>query len=294
MRCVSFEIEGRERYGLLDGDAVHAAGAEFAARYPDLRAALLGDALAELETGVESVSLAADELRFLPVIPAPGKILCVGVNYRPHVEEMGRDVPEHPVVFVRFPSSLVGHDEPVVRPRVSSRYDYEGELAVVIGKAGRYVPRDRAWDHVAGLCPFLDGSVRDYQRHSGQFTPGKNFPGSGAMGPALVTLDEVGDPTVLELTTRVNDEALQRGNLSELIFDVPRLIEYCSTFTRLEPGDVIATGTPGGVGAARRPPRWLVPGDTVEVDLGPAGCLRNQVVDESVGDEFVDDKSADG
>ena len=280
MRCVSFKIDGRHRYGLMDGDAVHAVRPEFAARYPDLRAALAGDALAGLEDEVESVPLAVDRLGLLPPIPEPGKILCVGVNYRPHVEEMGRDVPDYPFVFVRFPSSLVGHGQPLIRPRVSSRYDYEGEFAVVIGRGGRYVPRDRAWGHVAGLCPFLDGSVRDYQRHSTQFTPGKNFPGSGAMGPALATLDEIGDPSVLRLTTRVNGEVLQRGELSELIFDVPRLIEYCSTFTRLEPGDVIATGTPGGVGAARQPPRWLTSGDTVEVDLGPAGCLCNQVDDE--------------
>ncbi len=281
MRCVSFEIGGVRRYGLLEGENVSAARPGFAARYPDLRAVLAANALAELAGNVEPVSVTADALEFLPAIPEPGKILCVGVNYRPHVEEMGRDVPDYPVVFVRFPSSLVGHGRALVRPRVSSRYDYEGELAVVIGKAGRYVGRDRAWDCVAGLCPLLDGSVRDYQRHSGQFTPGKNFPATGAMGPALVTLDEVGDPDELALETRVNGEVLQRGRLAELIFDVPRLIEYCSTFTRLEPGDVIATGTPGGVGAARQPPRWLVPGDIVEVDVGPAGCLRNQVVDEA-------------
>ena len=284
MRCVSFEIDGRHGYGLMDGNAVYAVREEFAARYPDLRSAIAGAALAELGDNVESVPLSADAPGLLPVIPEPGKILCVGVNYRPHVEEMGRDLPDYPVVFVRFPSSLVGHGQPLLRPRVSSRYDYEGELAVVIGRAGRYVSRDRAWEHVAGLCPFLDGSVRDYQRHSGQFTPGKNFPGSGAMGPALVTLDEIGDPDDLQLETRVNAEVLQRGRLSELIFDVPRLIAYCSLFTQLEPGDVIATGTPGGVGAARRPPRWLVPGDTVEVDIGPAGCLRNPVIDEASAD----------
>lgn len=282
MRCVSFKIDGRHRYGLIDGDVVRAVRPEFAARYPDLRAALAGDVLAGLEGEVESVPLAVDRLSLLPPIPEPGKILCIGVNYRPHVEEMGRDMPDYPLVFVRFPSSLVGHAQPLIRPRVSSRYDYEGEFAVVIGRCGRYVPRDRAWDHIAGLCPFLDGSVRDYQCHSAQFTPGKNFPGSGAMGPALVTLDDIGDPGLLRLTTRVNGEALQRGGLSELIFDVPRLIEYCSTFTRLEPGDVIATGTPGGVGAARQPPRWLTPGDTVEVDLGLAGCLVNRVDDELV------------
>lgn len=213
-------------------------------------------------------------------LESTSRILCVGVNYRPHIEEMGRDVPDYPVVFVRFPSSLVGPGEPVIRPRVSEQFDFEGELAVVIGKKARHVRRDRALDHVAGYCCFLDGSVRDWQRHTGQFTPGKNFDRSGAIGP-LVPAAEVPDPGALELTTRVNGEVMQEGRVADLVFDIPRLIEYCSTFTELQPGDVIATGTPGGVGAARKPPVWLTDGDLVEVDIPGIGLLLNPVQDES-------------
>ena len=209
----------------------------------------------------------------------PKKILCVGVNYRPHIEEMGREVPDYPVVFTRFPSSLVGHDEPVIRPRVSEQFDYEGELAVVIGKRARHVPREQALEFVGGYCCFLDGSVRDWQRHTMQFTAGKNFEKSGAIG-AVAAASDVGDPSTLELTTRVNGEIVQTGRVADLVFDIPYLIEYCSTFAELESGDVIATGTPGGVGAARTPPMWLRDGDVVEVDIPRVGLLRNPVRDE--------------
>lgn len=278
MRSASFLINGRASYGLLRDGHVFEATDEYRARYPDLRAVLSAGALDSLD--VKEEALDAGDVRFLPPVPNPGKALCVGVNYRPHVEEMGREIPEYPVVFVRFPDSLVGHGESILRPRISDRYDFEGELAVVIGRAARYVNAANAMDYVAGFMPFMDGSVRDWQRHTMQFTPGKNFPASGAAGPALVTPDESGAPETLELVTRVSGETMQQGRVADLIFDVPALIEYCSSFTELLPGDVIATGTPGGVGAARRPPRWLEPGDVVEVDLGPAGCLSNTVVAE--------------
>lgn len=208
------------------------------------------------------------------------KILCVGVNYRPHIEEMGREVPDYPVVFVRFPSSLVGDGEPLIRPRVSEKYDFEGELAVVIGKPARHVKRDDALGHVAGYCCFMDGSVRDWQRHTGQFTAGKNFERSGAIGP-VVSAEHIPDPAALQLTTRINGKVMQEGRVADLVFDVPYLVEYCSTFAELRPGDVIATGTPGGVGSARRPPVWLKHGDLVEVEIGGVGILRNPVRDES-------------
>ena len=209
----------------------------------------------------------------------PKKILCVGVNYRPHVEEMGREVPDYPVVFTRFASSLVGHGEPVIRPRVSEQFDFEGELAVIISKTARHVSSEDALDYVGGYCCFFDGSVRDWQRHTMQFTAGKNFERSGAIGP-VVPATEVGDPRDLELTTRVNGEVMQRGRIADLVFDIPYLVQYCSTFARLEPGDVIATGTPGGVGAARTPPVWLRRGDVVEVEIPGVGLLRNPVRDE--------------
>ena len=207
------------------------------------------------------------------------KILCVGVNYRPHIEEMGREVPEHPVVFIRFPGSLVADGEPLIRPRVSEQFDFEGELAVVIGRRARHVSRADALDYIGGYCCFMDGSVRDWQRHTGQFTAGKNFERSGAIGP-LVPASDIPDPTTLDLTTRVNGEVMQAGRVADLVFDIPALLEYCSTFTELQPGDVIATGTPGGVGAARKPPVWLRDGDLVEVEISGLGVLRNPVRDE--------------
>ena len=208
---------------------------------------------------------------------AAAKLLCVGINYMPHIKEMGRERPERPVLFVRFGDSIVGHGQPLLKPRESEQFDYEGELAVVIGKRARRVSRERALDYVAGYSCFNDGSVRDYQRHSPQFTPGKNFHASGAFGPWLVTADEIPDPRKLTLTTRLNGAVMQHESVGELCFDVPQLIEYCSTWTQLEPGDVIVTGTPGGVGAGRKPPVWMKPGDTVEVEISGIGTLRNPV-----------------
>ena len=208
------------------------------------------------------------------------RILCVGVNYRPHIEEMGREIPAYPVVFTRFASSLVGNGEVLVRPSVSEQYDFEGELALVIGSPAHRVSRERALEFVGGYCCFMDGSVRDWQRHTMQFTPGKNFDRSGAMGP-VVPAATVPDPAALTLTTRLNGEAMQRGEVKDLVFDIPFLIEYCSSFMELRPGDVIATGTPGGVGAARTPPVWLQDGDVVEVDIPGVGVLSNPVRDEA-------------
>lgn len=207
------------------------------------------------------------------------KILCVGVNYRPHIEEMGREIPDYPVVFIRLPSSLVGQGEAIIRPAASEQFDFEGELAVVIGKTARHVSRNDAYEYIGGYCCFMDGSVRDWQRHTSQFTAGKNFERSGAIGE-MMAAEAVGDPTALQLTTRVNGEVMQEGRAADLVFDIPYLVEYCSTFTQLNPGDVIATGTPGGVGAARKPPVWLRDGDLVEVEIPGIGVLRNPVRDE--------------
>jgi len=279
VKLASFNVSGRATYGAVTDDGVAEASAAFRQKFGSLRSVL--DADAEDELGDNLVVDSAAEIEFLPPVPNPDKILCVGVNYRPHIEEMGRQVPEHPVVFTRFAGSLVGHDRPILRPLVSEQFDFEGELAVVIGKRTRHVSRDQALEHVAGYCCFMDGSVRDWQRHTMQFTPGKNFDRSGSIGPCIVTTDEIPDPSVLELTTRVNGELMQRGKLAELVFDVPKLIEYCSTFSELLPGDIIATGTPGGVGAARTPPVWLKHGDIVEVDIENIGVLRSPVWDET-------------
>ncbi len=280
MKALSFEVSGRASYGVLSDDGVHEVIDQFLDRYADLKAVLAAGELRTLEMNVSEAVLRPTEIRYLPPIPNPGKVICVGVNYRPHVDEMGRDIPAKPVLFTRFPASLVGHREPIIRTRVSEQYDFEGELAIVIGSRARHVVRDQAFECVAGYTCFMDGSVRDWQRHTPQFTPGKNFHQSGAVGPTLVTRDEVPVPASLSLTTRVNGQVMQQGSLDELIFDIPTLIEYCSTFAELLPGDIISTGTPGGVGAARKPPLWLREGDLVEVDIGALGCLQNRVQDE--------------
>ena len=221
-----------------------------------------------------------DGVTLLPVIPNPGKILCVGHNYEEHRQETGRAKTAHPSLFVRFADTLIGHEAPIVRPPVSTSLDFEGELAVVIGRGGFRVKPEQALDLVAGYSCFNDGSVRDWQWHTQQFTPGKNFPSTGAFGPALVTPDEVGTLDDLRIETRLNGDVVQSSTLGHMIFPVADIIAYVSSFTRLSPGDVIATGTPGGVGAKRQPPVWLKPGDVVEVDIAGVGVLRNGVVDE--------------
>jgi len=280
VKLASFIHGGEPGYGLVVEAGILPVTAAFRADYPDLRAVLRAGAEAQLPDNVDDASLPLSDVQFLPPVPEPDKILCVGVNYRAHIAEMGRAPPDYPVVFTRFASSLVGHQEPLLRPLASHQYDFEGELAVIIGKPARHVTREQALEHVAGYSCFMDGSVRDWQRHTGQFTAGKNFDSSGAMGPWLVTADEIPDPSFLLLQTRVNGEVMQRGELADLVFDIPVLLEYCSTFTELRPGDVIATGTPGGVGAARTPPVWLEAGDTVEVDIGGVGNLVCEVRDE--------------
>jgi 2-keto-4-pentenoate hydratase/2-oxohepta-3-ene-1,7-dioic acid hydratase in catechol pathway len=280
VKALSYSDRGRATFGLLLGDRVYEARAAFRRRYADLRGVLAAGALELLPDNVLSTGVAEADVCYLPVIPVPDKTICVGINYRPHAEEMGRPLPERPLLFVRFPASQVGHRELLARPALSAEYDYEGELAVVIGKPAWRVDRDAAYDVIAGYTCFMDGSVRDWQRHSTQFTAGKNFRASGACGPWLVTRDEVGDPAGLVIETRVNGEPLQHGRVADLVFDIPSLVAYCASFTELLPGDLIATGTLSGVGAGRTPPRWLTHGDVVEVDLGPVGCLRNKVSDE--------------
>ena len=280
MKLASFTHEGRSGFGIVRDDAlVDLAERGFGQSLKQvLRRGALDEVRAVADAADADLSLA--DVILQPPVVSPGKVFCIGVNYRKHVLEMGRDLPTHPWVFTRSADSFVGHGESMIRPSVSEQFDFEGELALVIGKTAHRVDAGAALDHVAGYCCLNDGSIRDFQRHSGQFTPGKNFWRSGAMGPWLATADEVGDPANLELETRLNGEVMQSAPTSDLIFDIPTLIEYCSSFARLEPGDVIATGTPGGVGAARRPPVWLRGGDTVEVSISGIGTLANLVEDE--------------
>lgn len=275
-RYLSFRRpDGTPSFGRVDGDKVVDLGAPGTAAW-------LKDALGD-DLGRQSATAtySRDQLRLLPLIPNPGKILCIGLNYATHVAETGREQKEHPAVFTRWADTLVAHGDPVVRPTESERFDYEGELAVVIGKGGRRISRARAMDHVAGYSIFNDVSVRDWQRHNIQFTPGKNFPATGAFGPELVTRDAVDDIGSMRVQTRLNGTLVQDQPVSDLIWDIPYLIEYCSTFTELAPGDVIATGTPGGVGDKRTPPLYMKAGDRVEVTIDSIGTLVNNVVDEN-------------
>jgi 2-keto-4-pentenoate hydratase/2-oxohepta-3-ene-1,7-dioic acid hydratase in catechol pathway len=236
----------------------------------------------EKRAGVEAACLgkpdyAASEVHMLPPILADAKIVCVGLNFHGHLLETGRDPTARPTLFLRLADSHVGHGEPLVCPHVSEKFDFEGEIAIVIGKPGRHIQVETAMEHVGGYTCYNDASARDWQRHSSQFTPGKNFFASGSIGPWIVTADEVTDPNDLAVTTRLNGLVVQEGKLSQLIFNIPYLISYISTFTPLRTGDIIATGTPEGVGMGRTPPLWMVPGDQVEVEVSGVGCLRNQV-----------------
>lgn len=282
MRLISFERDARASFGIVTGDSgVIDAGARLAGEFDGLREVLAAGA-SNLLHGMAGLDAdcSFDDIRFLPVIPDAAKILCVGVNYLPHIKEMGRERPDYPVIFVRFVDSVVGHHEPMIRPRASEQYDFEGELAVIVGKRARHVARAAALEHVAGYSCFNDGSIRDFQRHGLQWTAGKNFHHSGAFGPWLTTADEAPDPARFHLRTILNGEVVQDESVAELCFDVPALIEYCSTWAQLDPGDVIVTGTPGGVGAGRKPPLWMKAGDSVQVDITGVGVLSNPVVDE--------------
>lgn len=280
MRLISFRHAGAAKFGAVVESGIVDLSARTSMRWPSLRAAITAGALGELAATLDGASadLGFDDIELQPVIPDPDKILCVGLNYASHVGEVGRQLPTVPSVFSRLHNTLVAHGGDIVRPRASVDFDFEGELAVVIGQRCRHVPRASALSVIAGYTCFLDGSVRDFQKHS--VTAGKNFPATGPLGPWLVTTDVIADPQRLELTTRLNGTVVQHDTTDHMIFDVATIIEYLSTVTWLEPGDVIATGTPDGVGLGRKPPLWMKAGDKVEVEISGIGKLNVTVVDE--------------
>lgn len=283
MKLVSFEYRGATSFGVVDGDGLVDLAPIASEVGGSLKAALANGSLPAIEKWAANATerIALGDVKLLPVVPDPEKILCVGINYLSHVKETGREIPVHPMIFTRWADSQTAHGGPIVRPLASEKLDFEGELAVVIGKTARHVRREDAASYIAGYSCYNDGSVRDWQKHTIQFIPGKNFPSTGGFGPWLVTADEVGDPSKLTLTTRLNGTVVQEAKTDDLIFDVGHLIEYCSTFTELHPGDVIITGTTGGVGAFRSPPLWMKADDVVEVEISRIGTLRNVVVDET-------------
>jgi len=283
MRIASYiTSDGTASYGVARDGRLHDVGADFRARHADLRAVLAAGALDELAAAAgQGGELAQDEVTLVSPIPTPDKIICIGLNYMTHIRETGRDKPEKPSIFTRYPSSVVGHAQPMIRPKASDWFDYEGELAVIIGTPGRDIAEADAMAHVAGYACFNDGSIRDYQRHTSQFWAGKNFVDSGAMGPWLVTADELTDPAAQTMETRLNGEVVQSTPIADLAFGIPELIAYLSIVTELLPGDVIATGTPSGVGLFREPKLFMKDGDHVEVEISGIGTLANPIRDQA-------------
>jgi len=282
MKLASFQLHGRETWGVVERDYIADVGTTHGSRFPDLRALIAAGAYGQAqEAAVNATRVPLAAVTWLPVVSNPQKIFCIGLNYDEHRKETGRAEVAHPTVFARFANSQTGHLCDVPLTHLSSQLDYEGEFAVIIGKRGRYVSASDALTHIAGYACYNDFTVRDWQHHTHQFTPGKNFPRTGAFGPWMVTPDEIADLDSLHLQTRVNGETVQTARLGQMIFGIAELIAYCSSFTQLEAGDVIVSGTPGGVGAKRQPPRWLQPGDLTEVEIDGIGLLRNRIVREA-------------
>ncbi|MFO0998161.1 MAG: fumarylacetoacetate hydrolase family protein [Alphaproteobacteria bacterium] len=280
MKLVSYRMGDRTSYGAaVDGGIV-----DLAKRlpHPSLKALLAAGAIDDARRAAQGQPPDArlDSVTLLPPIPDPDKIICVGLNYDEHRKETGREKTAHPTLFTRFADTQIGHGQALVKPKSSDQFDYEGELAVIIGKRGRHVPQARAYEIVAGYSCYHDGSVRDWQFHTSQFVPGKNFPSTGGFGPWLVTKDEIPDPHKLTLITRLNGKEVQKSGTDVMIFPVAELIAYITTFTTLSPGDVIATGTPSGVGSKRNPPLFMKPGDVAEVEISSVGLLKNPIIGE--------------
>ena len=279
MQFVSFTRKGRGGFGArVEGGLVDLTG-RLNPGVDTLKAAIAADVLGRAEEYVRGrcAELTEADIDLLPVIPDPAKILCVGLNYASHKAETKRPDVKHPTIFTRFADSQVAHRHQILMPRVSQALDFEAELAVIIGHGGRYISANRALQHVAGYSCYNDATVRDWQRHTFQFTPGKNFPSTGAFGPHMVTPDETGELTNLRIQGRLNEEVMQEASLADLLFPIDVLVSYCSQFTPLAPGDVILTGTPGGVGDRREPPLYMAPGDIFEVEIDRVGILSNQI-----------------
>ncbi len=285
-RLATFSINGSVKYGAVVDNGIVDLSARFGKEYPTLREAIAAGALTRLaEDGARRApDHSLDAITWLPPVPAPEKIICIGVNYPDRNAEYkdGQDAPKYPSMFMRTPRSFVGHETPLVRPRASPQLDYEGEVVLAIGKAGRHIPQSAALGHIAALTLCNEGSVRDWLRHAKfNVTQGKNFDSSGSLGPWLVPYTRESQLADIRLTTRVNGEMRQDDRTSRLMFPFRYLINYISTFTTLVPGDIIVTGTPTGAGARFDPPRYLKPGDVVEVEAEGIGLLRNGVVDEA-------------
>ncbi len=283
MKLASFRRAGHDGFGAVTDSGVIDLGAALGGRFVDLKALLAADAVDQARQAIagRAADFALDSVELLPVIPNPGKIWCCGLNYGEHVRETNREVTEQPTFFLRVADSQVGHGQAMVRPAESTQLDYEAEIAVIIGKPGRRISEADAFAHVAGYACYNDGSVRDWQRHTSQWGPGKNFWRTGGFGPWMVTADEIPAGTVMSLVSRLNGQEMQRATTDLMIHSIARQIAYASTVAPLQAGDVIVTGTPGGVGARRNPPVWMKAGDVIEIEVDRIGVLRNPVVDDA-------------
>lgn len=291
MKLVCYRHGGKVHYGAVKGARVVDLSSRLGGAYPDIVAFIAGEGLPVARSIVERESGDFDyeKLDLLPVVPNPGKILCVGLNYHDHVDEANRAIGDRkasarPMMFARWPESLTAHRAPILRPKVSDSLDWEAELLVVIGRpTGRYVPQAKALDYVFGYACMNEACLRDYQRHSSQINPGKNFEQTGATGPWLVTADEIADPMNLNIEMRLNGQVMQKANTRQMIHSIAATIEYITEWMPLKPGDLIATGTMGGVGFARTPPIFMKPGDVAEIEIEGVGLLRNTILDEPQG-----------
>ena len=285
MRVISYRYNGSDGLGIMVDDKNFA---ELSGIAPDLPTTMIGllnvdnwqaKAAAAVEGKVADLSIS--DVHLQPLVSDTPVIWCVGVNYKEHQEETGRGAQEEPMFFIRTNHGLIGAYDPIIRPNISNKLDFEGELAFIIGKGGRHISKEKAHEHIAGYAIFNDGTIRDWQRHTIQFCPGKNFEGTGPLGPWMMTPDEFGDPYEQELTTRLNGEIVQHTSIADMDHKIDKQIEYLSTIHTLRPGDVISTGTPGGVGSRREPPLWMKPGDIVSVEVTGLGLIENKIEQES-------------
>jgi 2-keto-4-pentenoate hydratase/2-oxohepta-3-ene-1,7-dioic acid hydratase in catechol pathway len=284
MRIIAYRQNSIDNLGVMVDEKNFISLASVAPELPVTMMGLLNleDWEAEVNVAIsgKGTDLSINDVQLLPLIPDTPVIWCVGVNYKEHQDETGRGAQEEPMFFIRTNHGLIGPYDPIIRPNISNMLDFEGELAVIIGKAGRHITKESAHEHIAGYAIFNDATIRDWQRHTIQFCPGKNFEGTGPLGPWMMTPDEFGDPYAQSLTTRLNGDVVQHTSIADMDHEIDKQIEYLSTIHTLRPGDIISTGTPGGVGSRREPPLWMEPGDTVSVEITGLGIIENRIEQE--------------
>ena len=284
MRIIAYRQNSIDNLGVMVDEKNFISLASVGPELPVTMMGLLNleDWEAEVNVAIsgKGTDLSINDVQLLPLIPDTPVIWCVGVNYKEHQDETGRGAQEEPMFFIRTNHGLIGPYDPIIRPNISNMLDFEGELAVIIGKAGRHITKESAHEHIAGYAIFNDATIRDWQRHTIQFCPGKNFEGTGPLGPWMMTPDEFGDPYAQSLTTRLNGDVVQHTSIADMDHEIDKQIEYLSTIHTLRPGDIISTGTPGGVGSRREPPLWMEPGDTVSVEITGLGTIENRIEQE--------------